>query len=308
MSFSHQMKECIRENINTRDKRRSCLYGMLLYNKTVTREEICLKSGSEVFRAMFPALLKTVCGASVMLRTETRPRKDGGSLYIYRISGEKHVTSVRRMFHIHEDRHIDRRSTPDLGAFLGGVFLTCGSITNPEKEYHLEFSVPTEPLCKELCSLLEKSGIHANVTKGRYIWKVWLTDSEDIEDLLTLMGAQKCTLELMEIKIQKDVKNQVIRRNNCDMANIDKTISASERQCRDIQVILKHDGFRKLSPELKNLAEIRLENPHLSLSELSELLEKPVSRAGVNHRFRKLAAIAEGYRKEGDSYGKHSGG
>ena len=298
MSFSHQIKECIRENINSRDKRLSCLYGMLLYNKAITREEICLKSGSEVFRAMFPALLKTVCGASVRLQTEVRPRKDGGNLYIYRITDKKQVTAIRHMFHIHEERRIDRRSVPDISAFLDGIFLTCGSVTDPEKEYHLEFSIPTEQLCKDLCSLLEKSGIHANTAKRRYAWTAYLKDSEALEDLLTLMGAQKCTLDLIEIKIQKAVKNQVIRRNNCDMANIDKTVSASEKQCRDIQEIIRHNGMKTLSPELKNLAELRLENPHLSLSELSELLDKPVSRSGVNHRFRKLAAIAESYRKE----------
>ncbi len=298
MSFSHQMKECIRDNINSRNKRFSCLYGMILYNKKVTREEICLKSGSEVFSALFPALLQTVCRAS--LETEIHPRKDGGNLYLYKITDQKQVTNIRHFFHIHESRRIDRRSVQDMGAFLGGVFLTCGSITDPEKEYHLEFNVPTEPLCQDLCRLLEQSGIHANITKRRYAWTVYLKDSQALEDLLTLMGAQKCTLELIEIKIDKAMTNKIIRQNNCDMANIDKTISASEKQCRDIQEIMKHNGMKRLSPELRNLAELRLENPHLSLSELAELLEKPVSRSGVNHRFRRLAEIAAHYREKAE--------
>ena len=86
--------------------------------------------------------------------------------------------------------------------------------------------------------------------------------------------------------------------NNCDMANIDKVINASERQCRDIEEIIRADGMKDLSPDLRELAELRMENPQQSLSELSEMLSKPIGRSGVNHRFQRLAAIAAAYRKE----------
>ena len=298
MSFSHDVRECIRSTINDHDRRFACLYGMLLFGRTVTHEEICLKSESEVFRSVFPVLLKTVFGASVPLAIENKPRKDGEILTIYRITGESYVTTIRHTFHIHEERRIDMRNLPtnSMGAFLGGVFLTCGSITDPMKEYHLEFSAPTEQLCKDLCDILYSVGVHPNVIQRKYTWSAYLKVSEEIEDLLTFIGAQKCTLELIEIKINKEVINQINRRNNCDMANIDKTISASEKQCRDIQEIISHDGLKELSPELQELAELRLENPHLSLAELGGMLGKPIGRSGVNHRFRKLSAIAETYR------------
>ncbi len=297
MSFSHDVRECIRSTINDHDRRFACLYGMLLFGRTVTQEEICLKSESEVFRSVFPVLLKIVFGAAVPLTVETKPRKDGGVLTIYRITGKESVTRIRHTFHIHELRRIDMRNLPmnSMGAFLGGVFLTCGSITDPLKEYHLEFSAPTESLCKDLCDILYSVGVHPNVMQRKYTWSAYLKVSEEIEDLLTFIGAQKCTLELIEIKINKEVINQINRRNNCDMANIDKTISASEKQCRDIQQIIRHDGLEKLSPELRELAELRLENPHLSLAELGQMLKKPIGRSGVNHRFRKLSAIAEAY-------------
>ncbi len=297
MSFSHDVRECIRSTVNDHDRRFACLYGMLLFGRNVTREEICLKSESEVFRSVFPVLLKTVFGAAVPLTIETKPRKNGIVLTIYKITGKEAVTQIRHTFHIHEERRIDMRNLPmnSMGAFLGGVFLTCGSVTDPLKEYHLEFSAPTEALCQDLCDILYSVGVHPNVMQRKYTWSAYLKVSEEIEDLLTFIGAQKCTLELIEIKINKEVINQINRRNNCDMANIDKTISASEKQCRDIQQIIRHNGLEKLSPELRELAELRLENPHLSLAELGQMLKKPIGRSGVNHRFRKLSAIATNY-------------
>ncbi len=300
MSFSDQVRESIRATINDQDRRFACLYGMLLYCRTVTREEICLKSESEVFDSVFPILMKTVFGASVPLAISCKPRKNGGQLYIYRIAGVEAVTRIRSMFHIHEERKIDMRNLPmnSIGMFLGGVFLTCGTMTDPNKEYHLEFTAPTQQLCEDLCDILLSVGVHPGITKRRYAYSAYLKDSEEIGDLLTFMGAQKCTLDLLDIKIDKEVKNHVNRMNNCDMANIDKVISASEKQCRDIETIIGHDGMQKLSPELRELAELRMENPHLSLQDLSELLAKPIGRSGVNHRFRRLAAIAQTYREE----------
>lgn len=299
MSFSDQVRACIRETINDHDRRFACLYGMLLYGRTVTRTEIVLKSESDIFDAVFPVLMKTVFGASVPLTIESHPRKDGSVLHIYRITGEEYVTTIRHRFHIHEERRIDMRNLPtnSIGMFLGGVFLICGTMTEPSKDYHLEFSVPDEQLGTDLCDLLYSVGVHPGCIQRRYGYAVYLKVSEEIGDLLTFMGAQKCTLGLIDVQIDKEMKNRINRVNNCDMANIDKVISASERQCADIRVIVEHDGMKDLTEDLRELAELRLDNPHLSLSELSELLSKPIGRSGVNHRFRRLAEIAATYRR-----------
>lgn len=300
MSFSDNVRQSIRSTINDHDKRFACLYAMLLYSRTLTKDEICIKSESEIFDSVFPILLKTVFGAAVPLEVSCKPRKDGTMLYIYRIRGREAVTKIRYTFHIHEDRRIDMRNLPtnSVGMFLGGVFLTCGSMTDPNKDYHLEFTAPTEALCTDLCDILRSVGVRPNMIRRRYAYSAYLKVSDDIGDVLTFMGAQKCTLDLIDIKIDKDVKNKVNRLNNCDMANIDKVIAASEKQRDDIQVIIRHDGMKALSDELRELAELRLENMHLSLQDIGELLEKPISRSGVNHRFRKLAAIADKYREE----------
>ncbi len=304
MSFSDNVREHIRSTIIDQDRRFACLYGMLLYGRTFTAEEICLKSESEVFRSIFPVLMKTIFGAAVPLEISEKPRKDGSKLYIYRICSREAVGKIRAMFHIEPERRIDLRNLPmnSTGIFLGGAFLSCGSITDPEKDYHLEFMAPTQALCEDLCDILLSVGVHPNVMKRRYAHSAYLKDSEEIGDLLTFIGAQKATLDLIDIKIDKEVKNRVNRLNNCDLANIDKVISAAAKQQADIEVIISHDGMHKLTAELRELAELRLDNPHLSLQDLGELLEKPIGRSGVNHRFRRLAAIADQYREE-DAHG-----
>ena len=112
------------------------------------------------------------------------------------------------------------------------------------------------------------------------------------------MGATMSSIDLMNVKIYKDVRNKANRIANCDSANIERTLKASERQITDIEYIMATEGLDSLSPELRNAAEIRLENPDVSLKELGEMLDKPVGRSGANHRLKKLSEIAERIRAE----------
>ena len=176
---------------------------------------------------------------------------------------------------------------------MAGVFLACGSVNDPAKEYHLEFTVPEEEISEELVNLLKDIGVHAKtmVRRGKYI--VYVKGSESIEDTLTFIGAQQCTLELMNVKIFKDVRNKANRIANCDNANIDKVITASLRQTEDIRLIEQTIGIDKLPEELREIAELRLSAADMSLKEIGDALEPPISRSGVNHRFRRIAKIAE---------------
>ncbi len=176
--------------------------------------------------------------------------------------------------------------------------MSCGSITEPIKEYHLEFAVPYYELTQDLLKLLTSVGINAKYTERKNAYVIYLKDSESIEDLLTLMGATMSSIDLMNVKIYKDVRNKANRIANCDSANIERTLKASERQITDIEYIMATEGLDSLSPELRNAAEIRLENPDVSLKELGEMLDKPVGRSGANHRLKKLSEIAERIRAE----------
>jgi DNA-binding protein WhiA len=127
---------------------------------------------------------------------------------------------------------------------------------------------------------------------------LYIKDSEAIEDILTFMGAQQSTLDIMNIKILKDVRNRANRIANCDAANIDKVIAASTRQIDDIMLIEENIGLSNISPDLREVAELRLDNPELSLKEIGELMAKPLQRSGVNRRFQKIAKIAEKIRSK----------
>lgn len=179
------------------------------------------------------------------------------------------------------------------GAFIRGVFIACGSVTSPEKNYHLEFVVPYLRLCNDLITVLEEMNLSPKHTKRSGYHIVYFKDSENIEDLLTNMGATDSSLKLMGIKMQKNMRNRVNRKINFELANISKTVKAASNQVRAIKHIDKHIGLKKLSKPLYDVAILRLENPDLSLSDLGRLLNPPISRSGVNHRLDRIVKIAE---------------
>ncbi len=268
---------------------------MLLFSRTVTEEHICFQTESIASSELFSKLLKSVFGSRIEAEYQESYRKNGAVLYTYDICGKqaeeilekyKIETSVRRINH-------EIILNNSLGVFAAGVFLACGSVNDPSKEYHLEFSVPEQTLANELVNLLDSLGITAKcvVRRGQHI--VYIKGSESIEDTLTFIGAQQCTLELMNVKIFKDVRNKANRIANCDAANIDKVVNAAMKQIEDILLIDSVVGLSELSDELREVAQLRLDNIDMSLKEIGETLAEPISRSGVNHRFKKLARLAE---------------
>lgn len=157
------------------------------------------------------------------------------------------------------------------GAFIRGVFIACGSVTSPDKNYHLEFVVPYLRLCNDLITVLKEMNLSPKHTQRSGYHVVYFKDSENIEDLLTNMGATDSSLELMGVKMQKSMRNRVNRKINFELANISKTVEASGKQVRAIKHIDKNIGLKKLSKPLYDVAILRLENPDLSLSALGRL-------------------------------------
>ena len=127
---------------------------------------------------------------------------------------------------------------------------------------------------------------------------VYLKHSEQIEDLLTFMGAQQGTIDFINIEILKNVRNKANRISNCDIANINKVMLAAERQIKDILLIDERMGLDALSPDLQQMALLRMDNPELSLKELGELLDPPIGRSGVNHRLKRLQVLADSLRTQ----------
>ena len=183
-------------------------------------------------------------------------------------------------------------------AFLREMFIACGSITDPSKDYHLEFDCPgrqqAEQVQRVLCGLGKSAGI---VPRGK-LFIVYLKDSADIVETLNLMGAPVSMMAMENQRILKDLRNTVNRRVNCETANIGKTVAASGKQIEGIRFLEERGILGTLPENLRQIARLRLEYPDAPLRELGELAVPPIGKSGVNHRLRKLMETAEKYRSE----------
>ncbi len=178
-------------------------------------------------------------------------------------------------------------------AFLRGAFLTCGSLSDPEKDYHLEFVLKNEAQANMLREVLASLSVEAGTVMRKKSHVLYIKDSEMIATVLTLADAHVALMDLENIKILKEVRNDVNRRVNCETANIEKTVRAASKQVEDIRFLASRPGFDDLPEELKMTAALRLEHPEVSLSELAMLHPASVSRSGINHRLRKLCDMAD---------------
>lgn len=183
-------------------------------------------------------------------------------------------------------------------AYLRGAFLGSGSINDPEKNYHMEFVTNNEEYAEELSDLINSNGFNSKIVQRKNNYVVYLKDSEQISDLLTMIGATSAMMNLQNVKIKKERRNNVNRLANCETANISKTVDASVRQVESILIIQKTIGISKLPKNLQEIAILRLENPNLSLKDLGELFNPPLGKSGVNHRLKKIQEIASKYREE----------
>lgn len=180
--------------------------------------------------------------------------------------------------------------------FLRKSFLEIGSMSNPEKGYHLEFVCENDSQAKKIAETMKLFDIEAKTVLRKRYTIVYLKESEDIVNLLNVMGAHNCLMNLENLRILKDMRNSINRRVNCETANISKTVSAANKQIEDIQYIKEHYGFDDLSENLRAIAEVRLAYPDAALKELGEYLVPPVGKSGVNHRLRKLSELADSIR------------
>lgn len=178
-------------------------------------------------------------------------------------------------------------------AFLRGTFLAVGSMSNPEKGYHLEYVCADVQQAAQIMDTLLAYGIRAKTVVRKKYQVVYIKESEEIVELLNVIGAHVSLMKLENLRIFKDMRNSINRRVNCETANISKTVHAATKQIADIQYIKEHYGFDNLKENLRQVAELRLEYPDAALKELGEYLSPPVGKSGVNHRLRKLSELAE---------------
>ena len=185
------------------------------------------------------------------------------------------------------------KNEENLKTLVIGVFMGSGSINNPEKKYHLEIIFGNEENLKEIRKILGKLGIKTKKMITENKKSIYIKEGEQIVDLLNIIGAHTSLLELENIRIMKEMRNNVNRLVNCETANLSKTVNAAVRQVESIKLIQEKIGLKRLPKNLQEVAELRLSYPDESLKELGEMLNPPVGKSGINHRLRKIEKIAE---------------
>ena len=178
-------------------------------------------------------------------------------------------------------------------AFIRGAFLSCGSISDPTKGYHLEFVCNNRTQAEQLQEIIGQFDIEAKIVCRKKYFVVYVKEGAGIVELLNIMEAHVALMNLENLRILKEMRNSINRRVNCEAANIQKTVQASTRQVEDNIYLRDYYGFSRLPDNLREMAEVRLAYPEAALKELGEYLSPPVGKSGVNHRLRKLSELAE---------------
>ena len=294
-SFSGEAKAEICAAVKTDAERRAFLSGVLLSARRFTRRELTLQTECQALAGMLPQLIGAVC-TGLCPNTEFRARTGRQPVWSFTLSGNEEVGRLCRALHISpEDRAAAVREQTELPAFTAGVFAVCGSVTDPERGYHLEMAVPDAAFGRALQSALaamEQPSVQLKATERRSELVLYLKQNEQIGDLLSLLGANNANFRMIDQQVYRSVRSQTNRRTNCDMANIEKTVAAGLQQIADIRKIEQSVGIDALPETLREVARVRLAEPDANLRDIGAMLHPPLSRSGVHHRLRRLSEIA----------------
>lgn len=293
MSFSSQIKD---ELLNITDSKPCCslaeMYGLMLFAKTFSKREMFLNTEKEAVAEKYRQVAERLSFENAEMT------KSASGKCKVSVPTEQARVKILEAFGFsgnERSRRINWANISDeccVSAFLRGVFLACGTINDPEKNYHIEFNVPYS-LHSDLLRVFDEANLSAKEIKRNNSYILYFKDSEEILDLLTFMGANDSVLEYTGVKIIKDIRNNVNRKINFENANLDRVLEASYKQIEAIEKLKKSGKLSRLNPELKEIAYLRLENPELSLKQIGEQLKPPLSRSGVNHRIQTLLNMAD---------------
>ncbi|MBQ2324456.1 MAG: DNA-binding protein WhiA [Oscillospiraceae bacterium] len=296
MSFSAETKK---EMCKVPLQRHCCAvaeaYGVLLYANSFSSSEVRIVTESEEFALRLPKLFQKAFSVTF----DVLPEKDANK-HIFRITQERKLSviyqtlgyDVRQHFALHvnfallEEEHCR-------AAFLRGAFLAGGSVTDPRKRYHLELVTTHLQVGSEVEALMHDMGFVAKRVLRNSSTVTYFKQSEPIEDLLTLLGAPAASTEIMAAKIEKEMRNTVNRRVNCDAANVDKAVQASREQVEALEKLTEAGVIATLPVKLQEVAVARLLQPELTLSELAATFDPPLTKSCLNHRMRKLMLLAK---------------
>lgn len=297
-SFSYKAKaELCRTAVQRHCCARAECYGVLLYCNTFTMGEVRIITENPEFAARLPRLFHRAFGVKFdRLPADETP----GSKLIFQITDPDKLHRIvdtlgynpRQSLVLHVNYAMLEEECCRT-AFLRGAFLAGGSVTDPEKRYHLELCTAHVQASREVSTLLQEMGfLPRSVMRGSNA-VIYFKQSEHIEDLLTTLGAPVAATEIMTAKVDKEIRNGANRAMNCDMANVNKTLDAVAAQQEAIELLRKTGRLEQLPEKIRETARMRLLYPELPLAQLAELFDPPISKSCLNHRMRKIKEEAQ---------------
>ncbi|HJB80059.1 DNA-binding protein WhiA [uncultured Flavonifractor sp.] len=296
MSFSTQVKaELCRAPISRKCCAQAEAYGVLLYCSLSTPAEVRITTESPEFAARLPQLFQK----AFQVRFDRLPAEGAGKR-IFSITQPDKLSALWSVFGhdpaealVHHINYAVLEEDHCRTAFLRGAFLAGGSVTDPAKRYHLELATSHLSVSRELHALLLEMGFSPKESRRKANAITYFKQSDAIEDFLTAMGAPLAAMELMNAKAEKDLRGSINRRVNCDAANLDKAVDAAQGQIEAIYKLEERGMLENLPDKLKEAVDLRMAHPELTLSQLAELCDPPVSKSAFNHRLRKLMELAK---------------
>lgn len=312
MSFSSELKEELSKisNHNNECCKMAELAGYLITNCNVVKEngEFILKmttENSSAIKRVYNAFNK-IYGIEPITNV-TRETTDNGMLFELYVSDKKDLQKIFENSLINIDANLqividDKGKIKEkeccMKAFLRGVFLGTGSITTPENANHLEIVLNNVENANFINSILHELGVNAKIIKRKKSTVLYLKDAEEISKFLIIVGSSISLLSYEQTRVMKEYRNDMNRKINCEVANMDKVATAASNQLNDIMLIKSKNRFMELSKELQDVALLREKNPEASLEKIGEMLEQRLSKAGVSHRFKRIKQIADELRNE----------
>ena len=297
VSFSSQAKA---ELCQTRPDKKCCAiaesYGALLYCNTFSAREIRIITASADFAARLPRLFKRAFGLSF----DQLPPTEGAGKKSLTITDREKLRRVFETFGAEIDGTLSHHVNFGVleedccrASFIRGAFLAGGSVTDPNKRYHLELATPHHSVSREAESLLLDMGFAPKETTRSGNSLLYFKKADAIADFFTSIGAPVTAMNVMTAKVDKEMRNTITRQINCDSANTDKTVAAAQEQLDAIRRLARAYGLDALPESLKDAALLRIANPAASLSDLAQLSYPAVTKSCLSHRLRKIMSMAE---------------
>lgn len=308
MSFANEVKK---EICRRTSGARHCLLAeaaaIFLKSGCLVRENsrvcLCLETDQYLVAERFLYLIQEAFGCRMQIRVRAR-HTGNRKKYLLQLEDQRDVLRILQALKL--ERQDGKLYEQDLAvneilvmsscckrAFLAGVFLCCGTMSTPEKHYHLEFVCSGVKQAEQLASFMSFFALEPKIVQRKNNQIVYIKEGRQVADMLNIMQATLSLLEYENIRIKREIRGNINRKVNCEAANITKTVAAAMEQIRDIELIRDTVGLNSLSPELYETAMMRLQYPDIALRELGAMMNPSVGKSGMNHRFHKLKIMAE---------------